>query len=160
MSALLSPHQLSHWPPLHPALLFSAESRPSCLAAFWRVEFRNWQWTADPASARLGTPPRGLGTCPEQGPNSSHRRGARCIALSVACMAVHGAAHPVRRSGGLSQCDSCLPGSASPAVWATCSAWAPSHGINKSVHLPVTAMVWLWALEGRPPSVAEGGMWG
>lgn len=65
------------------------------------------------------------------------------IPLSVACMTLCGGAHPVRRSGWLSQYDSCLPSSASPAVWATCSAWSPSHSIDESVHLPVMSKVWL-----------------
>lgn len=67
--------------------------------------------------------------------------------LSVGCMTRHGGAYPVRSSGWLSQYDSCLPSSASPAVWATCSTWSPSHGINMADYLPVMSMVWLWALE-------------
>lgn len=104
-----------------------------------------------PARVRFGTPPRGLGTCllvltPAIGEMLT------VIPLSVTCMALHGDAYPVRHSGWLSQDNSCLPSSASPDVWATCSTWSPSHGINKSVYLPVMSTIWLWALEEGFPA--------
>lgn len=95
---------------------------------------------------------------PKQGPNSSRRRNT-VISLSVACMAVHGGAHPSRRSGAQPQCDASLPSSASPAVWAHLLNSVPSPRHQCICPLASDVHVSALALGGRLPRVAEAGMW-